>query len=213
MAPSLVSVPSLRRRNLLLAVIAALVVSVGAYIVLHAASGGGSSHKRHHHSARPAVAACHAKPAHHASACNVTRARARPRVAHSAPSIMKLYAIGLRPVLDQSRSLFDQAARAAASSPNLDALGQSCSQYGPMVQIAADQIEGVPHPYGWYTTVGYFHHSMMGIYHRFQGALNLCGTAVSNGDSSAATTAIADMASEASHLRAADDYVRWVGTH
>jgi hypothetical protein len=125
---------------------------------------------------------------------------------------MTLYGRGLRPVLDRSRALFDQAAQSAASSPNLDALGQACSQYGPLVQVVADQVEGVPHPYAWYTSVGYFHHRMMGVYHRFQGALNLCGTAAGNGDSSAAATAVADMATEAANLRGMDDYVRWVST-
>jgi hypothetical protein len=126
---------------------------------------------------------------------------------------MKIYATGLRPVLKQSRAFFDQAARAAASSPNLDALGQVCSRYGPLVQITAQQIEGVPHPWAWYSSAGYFHHHMMGIYHRFQGALNLCATAASNGDSGAAATAVADLATEASHLRATDDYVSWVSAH
>jgi hypothetical protein len=207
MAPSLVSVPSVRRRNLLLAVFAALAVTLGGYMILHASSGRGATQKHHHRTATSALAACGSRKTHARRTCAGLPTASRRPAARHAPSIMKLYALGLQPVLDRSRALFDQASRAAASSPNLDALSQVCSQYSPLVQVAADQVEGVPHPYQWYTSVGYFHHGMMGVYHRFQGALNLCATAASNGDSSGSATAISDLATEASHLRGLDDAV------
>jgi hypothetical protein len=126
---------------------------------------------------------------------------------------MKYYAVELLPVLDRTRGLFDAVARAVTGAASIDELGQICATYGPQVQVLADQVDGVPHPYPGYTAVGWYHHGLLGIYHRVQGALNLCGTAASNGDTEAASNAIGDITAGDEALRSADDYIRWLTTN
>jgi len=208
-APSLVSAPTVGRRKVLFAVFAAAVLMVGAFLVVHGSGSGNPKHARHH--VRPVVASCpaHSRP-RHGLACAAVHPRVRKPTVKTA---MRLYAAALLPVLDRTRVLFDGVARSVASSGSMDTLGQTCLAYSPQVQVSAAEIEGVPHPYLWFTQVGTFHHRMMGIYHQVQGALSLCSTAADNQDTGAAATAVADVATGASDLRALDDNVRWLATH
>jgi hypothetical protein len=122
------------------------------------------------------------------------------------------YAIQILPVLDRSVGAFDGAVRAASGSPDLTSLGTVCGNQVATIQIMSSFFDGVPHPWAWYTPLGYLHHKTMDVYGYMLGALAACNTATSTDDSGSAATAVADMSTAASKMRQTDNYVRWL-TH
>lgn len=113
------------------------------------------------------------------------------------------YALGITPILDRSIGVFDAlAARAARSS--LDRMGAVCGSYANRINVLASHLDGVPHPYPWYSAVGRAHHAIIGTYHVMLGAIIECETASSNADPQGAAQAVADIASAARTLHRQD---------
>src|SRR5579872_550674 len=209
-----------RRRPVLL--IAAGLASLAAvFAIVHIVTGAGASTATHHARAARAGCAAGSSSARRRNArClhgrATTRHRARRRVQRvglpAAAVSMRVYARGLAPVLDQSRSELDRAAVALASSPGLDALGQTCAAYGQQLLVLEQQADGVAYPYAFYTHVSGLHYTMMGIFHDALGALSACNEAAGAGDPSAAGTAVADTQTADQQMRAMDDQVRALET-
>jgi hypothetical protein len=120
------------------------------------------------------------------------------------------YAVKTLPVLDRSVALFDQTVSAVSAVHDLSSIGGVCNTYGTNVNIMSGYFDNVPHPYRWYTPVGSLHHSVMGVYHLMEGALQACQTASDAGDNDTAATAISDMASADRQMHDTDNYVRWL---
>jgi hypothetical protein len=125
----------------------------------------------------------------------------------------KAYAANLLPVLDHTRGVFDQAARATASAGSLGALGSQCTNYGSRASILETQVEGVPHPFVWYSPAGTLHHNILGIYHQMEGGAQACQTGAANGEGDAASAGVSDMNGAMHSMRRMDDYVRWLSHH
>ena len=118
------------------------------------------------------------------------------------------YAVQILPVLDRSVALFDRTVSAVTGTQGSDNLDAVCGQYGTSVNILSTYFDNVPHPWPWYTTLGYLHHSTMDVYGYMMGALQSCQTASSSGDTEAAATAMSDMALAARKMHDTDNHVR-----
>jgi hypothetical protein len=213
---------SSRRLTLLLL----LVVAAGAvlFVILR---GTGSSKSAAGHKQQVAIAThSHSKSSGHAKVAHTGKRSTtkRPTTKHPAKPakkrtltpdqrMRKQYSGQLLPILDRSRAVFDQAARSTASTYGLGALQGVCGRVGNRVAILQDQIEGVPHPFVWYSPAGTLHHNILGIYHAMAGSALACQTAAGNGESDGAASAVADIAAQDHSIRHMDDYVRWLSWH
>lgn len=178
--------PASRRKLIYLALVLILVLLGGLYLRSHAVKSAGPS-----------------KPVATGGKSKVHRPH------HSA---LYRYVQGILPYLDPSTRVFDRAA-GAASRARIGAMGRVCGSYAAHINVLASHLDGVPHPYPWYSPVGRLHHQIMGSYHRMQGAIIECQTASSNGDTSAAPQAVADMASAARALHRQDAAAHAVLAH
>jgi len=189
--------PKKRRsgRKLLAFIVAAGLLAFGWVHIVHGSSAKRPAHRR--------PVACRAQTGRRAQAC-MARFRHASRQA-SAASTLRVYAGHLVPVLKRSRSAFDGAA-AAVQQTDLGTLDSICGTYGNQITILADEADGVPHPGAWYQPVSRLHHSVLGLFHDMQGALQMCQTASENGDPDTAAVARNDVATAAEQLRSTDDY-------
>jgi hypothetical protein len=110
------------------------------------------------------------------------------------------YAEKLIPIVDRSTRVFDKITGDAARMPNLSALSSSCSHGTNLIGIQENYVDGVPHPYLWYSSAGQLHHQLLGIYHDMLSAAGVCQTTAGNGDQSGASGAVRDMANTAHRL-------------
>lgn len=129
-----------------------------------------------------------------------------------APAVadQRIYAARLVPIVDKGVHGFDTAVGAAASSSGMSGLAGSCAQSLRHLGILQDQVEGVPHPYVWYSPAGGMHRSLLGIYHDMVGAADSCQTTAGNGDDAGARMAVHDMAAAARQLHRTDSYLHWL---
>lgn len=116
---------------------------------------------------------------------------------------IQVYAAHTVPILDRSIGVFDALA-ATASHSSITRIGHVCASYASRVNVLASHLDGVPHPYPWYSSVGRAHHTIIGVYHQMEGAIIECETASSNQDSQGAAQALADIATAARDLHHQD---------
>ena len=186
-------------RKLLAFVVALGILAFGWVHIVHGSSG---TKKKHH------TASCTA--AVHARTC-VNGARGARGIAAGRPAL-PAYARHLTPVLGRARSAFDGAA-AAVQETDLNTLDGICGTYGSEIAVLADEADGVPHPGPWYQPVSQFHHTLMGLFHDMEGALQICQTAAENGDDGTVAVARDDIATAAQQMRSTDDYVVSLSHH
>lgn len=194
----------------------AVLAGLGALALFAAGCGSplsaGPSHAvKHHHVRLLALAhgkAHGVKPAHGHAVQRVVRAAPPPPFPQR-----RLFARRVLPILDQSVPLFDHTVAAVSSAGGLDNLDGVCGQYLSQVQIEESYLDGVPHPFPWFSAAGALHHQILGVLHDMDGALVACQTAVQAQDSGTAATATSDMGQAASQMRALDNYTRWLAQH
>jgi hypothetical protein len=187
-------------RKLLFFVVAVVALAFGWVHIVHGSSG--KSKPKHTTTVTCTKPSKHQKKACHRVAAAATHGRTRPSAIH-------VYATHLTAVLGRTRSAFDGAS-AAVQSTDLGSLDATCGDYGSRITILASEADGVPHPGPWYQPVSKLHHSLLGIYHDMQGALQVCQTASQNADDGAAATARDDIATADQQMRSMDDYVVWL---
>lgn len=111
------------------------------------------------------------------------------------------YATGLVPILARNVRVFDRITSQANSTSNMGKLSQLCFSSLKPLGIAQAQAEGVAHPYPWWSPVGKFHHSLLGIYHDMVGATDSCSVAAGNGQGNDAAAAVAIISQQDRALR------------
>lgn len=183
-------VPQRQSRRKLLLLVVVILAGVGGLIYVHGAGSSSKSAAHKHH----AVAAGHGKNVY--AQRSRRHAAAHPGFVHRAE-----FARHVLPTLYRATPVFDRAAGDAANaSGDLTALQQVCSNYGTRITTLAAQVEGVPHPWAWYTAAGTWRHDLIGVYHYMLGALQQCETAASDGDGASAGSAISDIGAAAQQL-------------
>lgn len=164
----------------------------------------GSSKTAHH---RTSVCSAHA--GHHARTCSQP-AKVTKKV--TASSALRIYAVHLLPQLSRARSVFD-GATAAMQQTDYGTLDSVCGTYGSQITIAAEEVDGVPHPGPWYQAVSQLHHGLLGLFHDMLGALQMCQTASENADDWSLGVARNDAVVADEQLRSSDDYAISLAHH
>lgn len=113
---------------------------------------------------------------------------------------LRRYAARLVPVVNRALPVFDSTVGSAASAATLSALAASCSSNIQRIGIQTDYVDGLPHPYAWYTQPGHLHHRVLGIYHAMLESTVNCQTTAANGQRNASNAAVSDMARAARKL-------------
>jgi hypothetical protein len=119
----------------------------------------------------------------------------------------KLYASQILPDLTADVGLFTRASQTARRT-RLAQLVDVCTTYGNRIGFQQNQLEGIPHPYLWFTPAGRLHHRVLGVFHFMLGAINACATAGDARSSSLARKAEADMATAAGRMVRITRYVK-----
>lgn len=164
----------MNRRALLIALLVAVLAVAGLYMV---AGRGGAS-------AQPSGAVHHTHvPRNHTE---------------------RLYAAQLLSVVDHSAAVFLSVARHAENAGRMGRLNSVCSSAIQQLTLLQARVDGVPHPFSWYSTSGRLHHRLLGMYHNMVGAAVACQTDAGNGDSGDAAVAVHQMAVAAQQLRRMD---------
>lgn len=175
----------MNRRTLFLAV---AVVLVGALALFFRAGTGSSK------SATPVPRATAVKPTAH------PRPVLRPASVPLSVLTERRYADRLLPVVARAARVFNTVARAAQTKSSLGPLAQVCAASIKGIGVQEDYVDGVPHPYAWYTRSGLLHQDILGIYHKMIGATENCQITASNDDQTGADIAVSDMRHAASQL-------------
>jgi hypothetical protein len=103
------------------------------------------------------------------------------------------YAVRLFPVVSRARRTFDALAHKAETTKALATLSQVCARSIKNLGVQQDYVDGIPHPFAWYTRAGLLHWDILGVYHTMLGATENCQTTASNGDRTGADLAVSDM--------------------
>jgi hypothetical protein len=180
----------MNRRTILLVVL--VVVALGALLFVFT-SRGTTSGSPPPHATSQAVAA----------RGTVTPGTPGKPVATAIPANVlttRRYAAKLLPVVNRALPIFDSSVGAAASASTLPNLAASCASNIQRIGIQTDYVDGLPHPYAWYSQPGHLHHRVLGIYHTMLEATVNCQTTASNGQRSASNAAVSDMAKAARKL-------------
>lgn len=142
-------------------------------------------------------------PAPHATAVSTAtakRPKVRPIKVPAAVMAERRYAVRLLPIVSRARHSFDAITRAAEHTRSLASLAQLCGRNIKNIGVQQDYVDGVPHPYAWYTRSGLLHWDILGIYHTMLGAAENCQTTAGNGDRTGADIAVSDMRHATSQL-------------
>lgn len=177
---------NMSRRTLLLLV----VVVVGVLLVLYLLFGRGSSQGAPPPTPTPRMRNGHLVPS--------------PTPIPKQVRAIRSFAAHVVPVVDRSLRKFRRIAGSASSAPNMSALSAICTRAVKRVGVQQDLLDGVPHPYAWYTPAGRMHHYILGIYHDMLGSAIACQTDAGNNDYGNAPGAVAGLRRAAQTLGRVD---------
>jgi hypothetical protein len=180
------------RRTLLLLV---LVVVAGGALLLVTRSGGGLLASSSSATSTPTPA----PTPHRGTHVRGTPVKPSPTPIPAPLLHERQYAARLYPIVNHATLVFDRAVR-GASGGNLSAVAKSCGHYVQLVGVQLNQVDGVGHPYTWYSPAGLIHRNVLGIYHDMIGAAENCSTTAGNGDQSGTAQARSDMRNADSRL-------------
>lgn len=196
------------RRRIILIVLVIVVILAGLFYVTRVRGSSGAANKPS--TGTPRATAVHGTSIADAGTPAIPTATPLPKnpaAVTAQKRALDVYATGLVPILARGVGVFDRITNQAKSTGNLGKLSQLCFGSLKPLGIAQAQAEGVAHPYPWWSPVGKFHHSLMGIYHDMVGATDSCSVAAGNGQGSDASAAVAIMSQQDQALRKVQSHV------
>lgn len=213
--------PSGRSRSLLSIrnLLGVLIVVILAFATVHIVHGSGAktagrhrSHTRLHAvctTGRHSRVSCHTglKSARTHGNASAGKYAGRPVAFH--PTVDQQYQMHVMHVLDRHRHTFDHVAY-DTSIKTLSELTSTCADDLTRISIMTDEVDGIPHPGAWYSTVASFHRRVLQAYHDMASALEVCSTSAGNGDGATVGTSRQDLIYATRELHAVDDIAHHV---
>lgn len=195
------------RRRIILILLVIVIIGGGLFVVTKVRGSSGASGTTHTVTPRTTSSTGATIAAAGTPVRPVATPKPKPAGVTFETRALDQYAVGLVPILARGVGVFDRVTSQASSTSNLNQLSQLCFNSLKPLGIAQAQAEGVAHPYPWWTSVGKFHHSLLGIYHLMVGATDECSTAAGNGQAGDASVAVSIMSKEDSALKSVQSRV------
>lgn len=210
--------PLLSARNLLIGIVLVIL----AFATVHIVYGSGAKKPTKHAARRPHHALCTPRKHGHSHCRTQTAAghhtRKQSRAKHATrlsafhPTAEERYQMHVMHVLDRQRHTFDYVSYDTGIK-TLDQLTSACANNLTRISIMTDEVDGIPHPGAWYSSVASFHRRVLQAYHDMASALEVCSTGAGNGDGNSVATARQDLVTATRELHAVDDAAHRAWNH